>query len=328
MVITGATSGIGLTTARRAAEQGARLVLASRSSDALDQLASELRRQGTQVATVAADVGVQEDVARIGQAAMERFGRIDTWVNNAGISIFGRIEDVPVEDMHRVMQTNFWGIVYGSLEALKHMKTRGGGAIINLGSEVSDAAVPLQGIYSATKHAVKGFTDSLRLELEKEGAPISLTLIRPTAIDTMFVVHARNYMDKEPALPSPIYAPDLVADAIVYAAQHPKRDIFVGGKSKVMSLGHVTMPRMVDGMMRAIAFRQQQSDSPSQPGRRDALYEPDNSKELRERQGMPKRVREHAPYTALAMRSTPMLTALLGGGALLAAWGVRRRTLR
>lgn len=328
MVITGATSGIGLTTARRAAEQGAKLVLAARSSDALDQLASELRRQGTQVATVAADVGVQGDVERIGQTAMERFGRIDTWVNNAGISIFGRIEDVPLEDQHRVMQTNFWGIVYGSLEAVKHMKTRGGGAIINLGSEVSDAAVPLQGIYSASKHAVKGYTDALRLELEKEGAPISLTLIRPTAIDTMFVVHARNYMDKEPALPPPIYAPELVADAILYAAQHPKRDVFVGGKSKAVSVGSFAMPGMLDRMMRAMAFRQQQTDMPSPAGRRDALYAPDNSHELRERQGMPRRVREHAPYTALSLRASPLMTALVGGGALFAAWNLRKRLAR
>lgn len=328
MVITGATSGIGLTTARRAAEQGAKLVLAARSGDALDQLASELRRQGTQVATVAADVGVQGDVERIGQAAMGRFGRIDTWVNNAGISIFGRIEQVPVEDQHRVMQTNFWGIVYGSLEALKHMKTRGGGAIINLGSEVSDAAVPLQGIYSASKQAVKAYTDALRRELEEEGAPVSVTLIRPTSIDTMFVVHARNYMDKEPALPEPIYAPDLVADAILYAAQHPKRDVFVGGKSKAMSVASFAMPGLVERMMRAAVFRQQQSDVPRPAGRPDALYEPDKSHELRERQGMRARVREHAPYTALSLRAPPLLTALVGGGALFAAWSLRKRLAR
>jgi short-subunit dehydrogenase len=96
------------------------------------------------------------------------------------------------------------------------MKTRGGGAIINVGSELSDRSVPLQGMYSASKHAVKAFTDSLRMELEKEGAPISVTLIKPAAIDTMFAVHAKNYMDKEPALPPPIYAPEIVAKAILY----------------------------------------------------------------------------------------------------------------
>jgi short-subunit dehydrogenase len=328
MVITGATSGIGLTTARMAADQGARLVLAARSADALDQLASELRKQGTQVCTVAADVGNLADVGRIGQVAMERFGRIDTWVNNAGVSIFGRIEDVPIEDQQRVMQTNFWGVVYGSLEAVKRMKTRGGGALINVGSEVSDRAVPLQGVYSASKHAVKAYTDALRMELEKEGAPIAVTLIRPSAIDTMFVVHAKNYMEKEPALPPPVYAPELVAEAILNAAQHQKRDVYVGGHAMFASIGEFAMPRTLDRFMRATVFKQQQSDQPSAPGRRDALHGPDASQELRQRQGMSTRVHERSAYTAMALHSKPLTTALLGGGALLAAWGLSRRLAR
>jgi short-subunit dehydrogenase len=328
MVITGATSGIGLTTARMAADQGAKLVLAARGNDALDQLASELRRKGSQVATVAADVGNPADVERIGQVAMERFGRIDTWINNAGIGMFGRNEEVSLEDKQRLFQTNFWGVVHGSLEAVKHMKKRGGGALINLGSEVSDRAVPLQGMYAASKHAVKAFTDSLRLELEEEKAPISVTLIKPAAIDTMFAVHARNYMDKEPALPAPIYAPELVAKAILYAAQHPKRDVFIGAASKLISVGGFTMPRMLDRYMRAAMFRQQQSPMDSAPGRRDALHAPDPTHELRERQGMAAKVHESAPYTAVALRSKPLMTALLGGGALLAAWTFARRPAR
>jgi short-subunit dehydrogenase len=328
MVITGATSGIGLTTARMAAERGAKLVLAARSADALDQLASELRTHGTQVATVAADVGQRADVERIGQAAMERFGRIDTWVNNAGISIFGRLEDIAPEDHERLFQTNFWGVVYGSLEAVKRMKTRGGGALINLGSEASDRAVPLQAMYSASKHAIKAFTDGLRMELESERAPISVTLIKPAAVDTMFTVHARNYMDKEPALPPPIYAPELVAEAILHAAQHPKRDVFVGGAAKMISVGGWTMPRVLDYYMRGTMFRQQKSDVDSAPGRRDALYAPDPSQELRQRKGMRRHVAEHSPYTAATLRPNRLLTAVLGGGALFAAWGLTRRLAR
>lgn len=326
MVITGATSGIGLTTARLAAEQGAKLVLAARNAEALDQLASELRRKGTQVATVAADVGVPADVERIGQAAMERFGRIDTWVNNAGISVFGRNEDVPLEDMQRLFQTNYWGVVHGSLEAVKRMKTRGGGALINLGSEVSDRSIPLQGIYAASKHAIKAFTDSLRMELEKDKAPMSVTLIRPAAIDTMFAVHARNYMDKEPTLPPPVYAPENVARSILYAAQHPKRDVFVGGASKAVSSGNFLMPRVLDRYMEKSMFRQQQLDQPSSPNRRDALYGPDPRNELRQRQGMENRhVIERCPYTQVALRSNRIMPALLGAGALFAAWKFSRR---
>jgi len=325
IVITGATSGIGLTTARMAGEQGARLVLAARNGEALDQLASELRRKGTQVATVTADVGNPADVERIGEAAMQRFGRIDTWVNNAGISIFGRNEEVPLADMQRLFQTNYWGVVHGSLEAVKHMKTRGGGALINVGSELSDHSVPLQGIYSASKHAVKAFTDSLRMELEKENAPLSVTLIKPAGIDTMFGPHAKNFMDKEPSLPPPVYAPQLVAKSILYAAQHPKRDVFVGAASRLNSLGRFTMPGLFENFTRLAMFKLQQSKMPSAPNRRDALYEPNPRQELRERNGHYGPVMESSPYTALSLRKGKVLGVLVGAGAVYAAWNLSRR---
>ena len=323
MVITGATSGIGLTTARMAAARGARLVLAARSKDALDELADELRSRGVMVETVAADVGNIADVEKIGEKAMARFGRIDTWVNNAGISVFGRLEEVKPEDHHRLFQTNFWGTVNGSLEALRRMR-RHGGAIINVGSEVSERAIPMQGMYAASKHAVKGFTDALRMEVEKEGAPLAVTLMRPAAIDTMFAVHARNYMDKEPALPPPIYAPEVVADAILYCAEHPKRDAYAGGASKMIAASSKLMPALFDRYMNASMFKQQKSDRPTAPNRRDALYKPDESAELRQRQGMPQNVHERSLYTRTSLRSSPLTTALVGG-ALLAAFSLARR---
>jgi short-subunit dehydrogenase len=227
--------------------------------------------------------------------------------------------------MQRLFQTNYWGVVHGSLEAVKHMKTRGGGAIINLGSELSDRAIPLQGMYSASKHAVKAFTDALRMELEKEGAPLSLTLIKPAAIDTMYTVHARNYMEKEPALPPPIYAPEVVADAILYCAENPKRDAYAGGASKMIAAGSKLMPALFDRYMNASMFKQQKSDRPTAPNRRDALYKPDPSTELRQRQGMPQNVHERSLYTKTSLRSSPLMTALVGGGALLAAFSLSRR---
>lgn len=328
IVITGATSGIGLTTARMAARRGAKLVLAARSVEALDQLADELGRQAIQVATVVADVGDQSDVARIARTAIERFGHIDTWVNNAGISIYGRLEDVATVDFRRLFDTNFWGVVYGSLEAVKHFRLRGGGALINLGSEVSDVALPLQGMYSASKHAIKAFTNSLRIELEKEKVPISVTLIKPAAIDTMFPVHARNYMEKEPTLPPPVYAPELVGRAILYCAEHPRREIFVGGGSKVMSAAGYYMPLTFDGIMRALMFRLQKTDRPSPPDRRDALYAYDPHTELRQRGGVSARVAERSPYTAASLRATPLARAIIGGGVLFAAWTLTRRATR
>ena len=176
IVITGASSGIGLATARMAAARGAKLVLAARSRDALDTLAREIIAGGGQALVVVADVAKQDDVARIAQGAIERFGGFDTWVNNAGTGMYGRIEGIPVEEMRKLFDVNVWGVVHGSLEALKHLKTRGG-ALINLGSVESHRAIALQGVYSATKHAVKAFTDEFRAGVEMDGAPVSVSLV-------------------------------------------------------------------------------------------------------------------------------------------------------
>jgi len=328
MVVTGATSGIGLTTARMAAAEGVALVLAARDGGALAQLATELEAAGVQVLAVPTDVGVRAQVEQLGQAAIDRFGRINTWVNNAGVSIFGRHEQVTEEDWHRLFQTNFWGVVHGSLEALKHMRA-GGGALINLGSELSDCTVPLQGMYAASKHAVKGFTDSLRMEIEKDKVPVSVTLIKPAAIDTLFTVHAKNYLPHEPQLPPPLYAPELVAQAILHAACHPQRDIYVGGASKLMSVGSFHMPRLFDRYAEATMFRQQQSDRPAAPDRQDALHAPNhgfNGSALQQRSGLqPYPVWESSPYTALSLRAGPARKALLWGGAAYAMYKLLAR---
>lgn len=317
IVITGATSGIGLTTARRAAERGARVVLAARNEDALKQLTFELSKRGHEAVHVVADVGIEEDVRKIAQAAIQRFGGFDTWVNNAGISIFGRLEDVPLEDQRKLFQTNFWGVVHGSLVAVEHLKQRGGGAIINLGSEVSDRALPLQGAYSASKHAVKGFTDSLRSELEAEEAPIAVTLIKPAAVDTMFIEHAKNYLDVEPRLPPPIYAPEIAADAILYAAENFKRDIFIGAAAKLVSSTAHYAPRMMDGYIRRFLFGQQKSGMPARDRSQNSLYGPGS--DLQERLGR-NHVFESSLYTQAALHPKITWALMFGLGLALAAW--------
>lgn len=317
VVITGATSGIGLTTARQASQRGAKLVLVARNEDALKQLNFELTKKGAQAIHVVADVGIEEDMRRVAQAAIERFGGFDTWVNNAGVSIFGRNEEVALEDQRRLFQTNFWGVVHGSLVAVEHLKQHGG-ALINLGSEVSDVAVPLQGMYSASKHAVKGFTDSLRVELEAEGAPVAVTLIKPAAIDTMFVEHAKNYLDTEPRLPPPIYAPEVVADAILHAAEHFKRDIYVGGAARAFASAAHYAPRTLDRYMRRFFFRQQKSDMPARDRSQHSLYGP--GQDLLERQGHDGHVFESSLYTRAALHSKAVTGLLIGAGLALTAW--------
>src|ERR1044071_7658119 len=264
IVITGSSSGIGLVTARMAAQQGAKLVLAARSEDALRQLRDEIVAAGGEAVYVVADVGQEQDVRRISDAAVQSFGGFDTWVNNAGVSIYGRVLDVSMDDHRQLFETNYWGLVHGSRVAAEHLRTRGG-AIVNVGSSLSDRTIPLQGTYCASKHAVKGYTDALRMELEEEGAPISVTLIKPSAIDTPYTQHAKNYMDVEPI--------------------NPPRDVYVGGGGKFLSTFGESAPRAMDKVMEASMFDMQRSDRPKSPARDDSLYTP--SADGRERGGYP-----------------------------------------
>jgi short-subunit dehydrogenase len=270
IVITGASSGIGLSTALAAAEQGAKVVLAARSQDTLDEIVQDIQAAGGEAIAVAVDVGDRAQLERVAQAAIERFGRIDTWVNDAGVSIYGRLDEVDDEDSRRLFDTNFWGVVYGSLVALPHLKSQGG-ALINIGSETSDASIPLQGMYSASKHAVKGFTDALRIELEADKAPVSVTLIQPTAVDTPYPEHAANYLSQEPKLPTPQLEPEKVASVILDAAVDPARDVKVGMMSKMNTTMAKIAPRIADRMARMQMGRQQRDEPPH--SREGNLYE-------------------------------------------------------
>ncbi len=249
VVITGATSGIGLATARSAATQGARLVLAARSEAALGQLVQEITVAGGKAISVVADVAKEADSTAIAAAAQQAFGGFDTWINNAGTGMYGRVDSVSIEDMRKLFEVNFWGVVYGSREAARHLKQSGGGAIINLGSEVSERSVPLQGIYAASKHAIKGFTEALRMELEEEGAPISVTLVKPAQINTPFTINAKNYLSSEPVHVPKVYAAEVVASAILQSAVKPVREVYAGGGGRlVAAIGHFA-PGLTDLIM-------------------------------------------------------------------------------
>ena len=264
IVITGASSGIGLATARMAVARGARVVLASRNEEVLAAVTENINATGGTAIFVVADVGDRAQVQAIADAAIAHFGGFDTWVNNAGLGIVGRIEDGKEEDFRRLFDTNFWGVVNGSLVALPHLKAHSG-ALINLGSVASDVAFPFQGMYSTTKHAIKGFTDALRIELSYEKAPVSVTLIKPAAINTDFAHHAHNDSDREPKLPPPLYAPKEVAFGILHAAAHPKRDIYIGGAGRMFSFLNRVAPALMDQLSKTLIPQSFRDEPPRRP---------------------------------------------------------------
>jgi NAD(P)-dependent dehydrogenase (short-subunit alcohol dehydrogenase family) len=261
MVIAGASSGIGLVTAKLAAQRGARVVIAARNERDLDRTVDEIRAQGGRAVQQVADVSDHAQVEAIAETALREFGRIDTWVNNAAVAVYGRLMDVTLADMRRQFDVNYWGQVYGSRAALPHLK-REGGALINVASAVADRAIPLQGNYCASKHAVKAFTDTLRMELDEEGAPVSVTLVKPASIQTPFFDKAKTYLGVEPQPIPPVYAPSAVAGAIVYCAQHPVRHVVVGGRGRLLGLA-ATFPRIADQFMESNTFEAQMTKEPA-----------------------------------------------------------------
>ena len=328
IVITGATSGIGLSTARAAAAQGAKLMLAARNADALKAVCEDLTAKGAQVDCIATDVGNEAQMRALADEAIARFGGFDTWVNNAGVSIFGAITETPVEDQRRLFETNYWGVVYGSLIAADHFKSRpGGGALINIGSVLSDMAVPQQGAYSASKHAVKGFTNALRMELMAQHAPVSVTLIKPSAVDTPSKDHARNLTGAAVRNAPPVYATPLVAQAILYAAEHRVREMSVGAGGPFLAALGVLAPLIAEPLL-AWTVPTLNRD---RKGRRRSLD--DNlhhaGQDLRER-SFYGHVHEHSLYSTAQMRpkatfSLAVLAGVLAGAAVTLS-GSRRRS--
>lgn len=325
IVITGASSGIGLATARLAAERGAKVLLVSRNEDELRKIVAELGGRGGLAEYAVADVADKEALEAAAAKAREAFGGFDAWVNDAGVSVVGEIERIPLEDHRRVFETNYWGVVHGSLIASREFKGHGG-TLVNVGSVLSDRSLMLQGPYSATKFAVKAFTDALRTELERDGAPVNVTLIKPAGIDTPYQEHARN-LTGEPGIkvPPPAYDPRLVARAILFSCENRQREIVVGGAGYAISLFGRLFPRLTDLAMEATGFAAQTSDRAPHPERADSLH--------RTKQGGTERsltrpvapVRKTSLLLEAQMHPVATMAALAGLGALTAGALAARR---
>ena len=320
IVITGASSGIGLVTARRAAAKGARVMLVARSGDALGEAVREINNAGGQADFHIADVAEAAQIDTAAQATVARFGRIDSWVNDAGVVIYAKLIETPEDEHRRLFDVNYWGVVHGCQAAVRHMKADGG-ALVTVGSIGSDLPTPLMSAYAASKHAVKGYVESLRIELNGDGIPITVSLVKPSGIDTPIAQHAINHEGGEAQVPPLIYAPELVADAILDCCVTGRREVTVGGSGKAQTLFAQHFKGLYDKMApwgEAAMIN------------KDGTQPPTNMWDAgvnagRERSGE-HRPLEHSVYTAAAKR--PGLTMAVAGGVLAGAVGLlfaRRR---
>jgi short-subunit dehydrogenase len=258
---------------------------------------------------------------------VSEFGGFDTWVNCAAVAIYGRWLEVPLEDARRQFDVNYWGVVHGTLAAVRHMAADGrGGAVINVASALADRAIPLQGNYCATKFAVKAFTDSLRMELEADGVPVSLTLVKPGSMDTPLFQKARTFLGVEPQPIPPVYAPEVAAHAILAAAQKPPRDVITGGMGAVVSLGEKLSPRLTDRYMERTTFDSQRSRIAAPADRPSNLYDP-LEHDGGERGRFEGRVHGWSAYTEAVLHPRAA-TALAGVASAAALFGLGRLRAR
>ncbi|MEU2610403.1 SDR family oxidoreductase [Micromonospora sp. NPDC007271] len=250
VVITGASSGIGATTAYALARRGADVVLAARSEEALHRVADRCRRLGGRALVVPTDVTDPESVERLAARATAEFGRIDAWINNAAVTAVGLFDEIPVAEFRRVVEVNLLGTVHGTKAALRRLEAAGGGVLVNNASVLAEVAMPYQSAYNATKHGIRGLADTVRQELRVTGRNnVSLCTVLPASIDTPFFRHAANHSGREVTPPPPVYPPELVAETIVRLLQRPRREAYAGGAARLLGLQWRLAPALVERML-------------------------------------------------------------------------------
>jgi short-subunit dehydrogenase len=274
IVITGASQGIGRETALLFGRAGASVVPVARNEMALETLSDEIQRSGGRAEPVVADVSDPVALERVADRAEERFGRIDTWVNNAAVSVYAPVDELQPAELARVVSVNLLGQMYGSKIAAARIARHGTGTIINVGSALSERAVPLQAAYVATKHGIAGFTEALRLELMERSPGIDVVLVLPSSTNTPLFNFARSKIGVMPMPVPPVYEPSVVAEAIAHAAEHGGREIVVGGWGKVLILGQRLSASLLDRYMVQGHRMVRQQETDRADDRRDNLFEP------------------------------------------------------
>lgn len=275
VVITGASSGFGKGTALELARAQAHLVLAARRSELLTQLAGQCRDFGVQTLAVPTDVADREQVEQLCRSALDRFGRIDVWINNAGVGALGRFEAVPLEDHVKVIETDLLGTLYGSYFAYRQFLKQGEGILINMASELGRHTAPYYASYTAAKHGVTGLCESLRQELNQGGIEnVHVCLIMPTAHDTPFFDHLANYTGRQVQAPTPLHDPQNVVDALVRLARNPKDQKIVGADGIAKILLKNVAPRTEEKLGARQIHKSQMEDAPAAPDTDGAVLSP------------------------------------------------------
>jgi NAD(P)-dependent dehydrogenase (short-subunit alcohol dehydrogenase family) len=273
-VVFGASSGIGRATALAFARRGARVVVSARGETGLRSLVDEIQSAGGSALSVPADATDFEQVRGVAERAVAAYGGIDTWVQLAAVTVYATFEQTTPEEFRRVVEVNLIGQANGAWAALPHLRRSGGGALIMVSSIEARRALPYHSAYAASKHGVGGLSEALRLELRHEGAPVSVTNIMPPSINTPFFDKARTKLGVKPMGLPPVYPPELVADAILHAAEHPVREIVVSGVGKLMDMSERLSPQLMDAFMLRFGFEGQKTAEPKALGAPDNLYEP------------------------------------------------------
>lgn len=274
VVITGASAGVGRATVRRFAREGARIGLLARGEDGLNAARREVEAAGGEALVLPADVSDPQQVEAAAEAVEAAFGPIDIWVNNAMVSVFSRFQEIEPEEYRRVTEVTYLGVVNGTRSALTRMLTRDRGVIVQVGSTLAYRGIPLQSAYCGAKHALQGFTESVRAELMHDGSRVHITMVHLPAMNTPQFGWVKTRLPRKPQPVPPIYEPEVAAEAIYWAAHHRRRELFVGLNTEVLVTGNKIAPWLGDRYLAKTGFESQMYDGPPEPDRQDNLWEP------------------------------------------------------